>query len=271
MIELKSKKELDKMRAAGALAAKTLAYALSLAVPGESTGAIDAKTEIFIRDHGAIPAPLNYKGFPKSICTAVNNVICHGIPRNDEILKEGDIIGIDVTVILDRYHGDTCSTISVGEIDAEARQLLCTALKCQQEATKEVAPGQPLEIIGRKIQEIAYAEKYGVVEQFLGHGVGRLFHEDPEIHHVAISQSGKPIKGNRRKMRKGMTFTIEPMINQGSWRAAIMPDEWTAVTMDGQLSAQYEHSIAVTEDGYEILTLLPGAQNTFPGGFDPYL
>ncbi len=271
MLELKSEYELVKMRTAGALAARTLEYALSLAEPGVSTGHIDAKTEEFIRDHGAVPAPLNYKGFPKSICTSVNNVVCHGIPSPNESLKVGDIVGIDITVILNGYHGDTCSTVPVGEINDAAHKLLRITLKCQQEAIKEVAPGQPMGVIGKKVQEIAEDAGYGVVETFLGHGLGREFHEDPAVNHVAYSQTGQMVRGNRLKMKRGMTFTIEPMINQGTWRTKLQPDGWTAVTVDGALSAQYEHSLAVIETGYEILTLLPGSPNTYPGGFDPYI
>lgn len=269
MIELKSAIELEKMRAAGALAARTLEYAISLVKPGVSTGHIDKLTDTFIREHRAIAAPLNYRGFPKSICISVNNVVCHGIPSDDEILKEGDIVGIDVTVILNSFHGDTCSTVPVGQISEEARLLLSTALESQQEAIKEVAPGKPLRVIGERIQEIVYTQNYGVVEEFLGHGLGREFHEDPAINHVAYSQTGNMVKGNRVRMKEGMTFTIEPMINQGTWRTEVLSDSWTAVTMDKQLSAQYEHSLAVTADGYEILTLLPESSNTFPGGFDP--
>ncbi len=269
MIELKSAIELDRMRAAGALAARTLEYAISLVKPGVSTGRINKLTDIFIREHQAIPAPLNYRGFPKSICTSVNNVVCHGIPSDKEILKEGDIVGIDVTVILKGFHGDTCSTVPVGQISKEARRLLSTALEGQQEAIKAVAPGKPLGVIGEKIQKVVYAQNYGVVEEFLGHGLGREFHEDPVINHVAHSQTGNMVRGNKIRMKEGMTFTIEPMINQGTWRTEVLSDGWTAVTMDKQLSAQYEHSLAVTADGYEILTLLPESPNTFPGGFDP--
>ena len=261
-IEIKTAEEIELMRRAGALGAKTLRFALDLAKPGISTGEIDKKTEEFIRDHNAIPAPLNYRGFPKSICTSVNDVICHGIPSYKQILKEGDIINIDVTVILDGFHGDTSATIAIGEVSPLAKKLMTVTLECLRLGIKEVAPGKYTGDIGRAIESYANQNGFSVVRDYTGHGLGRNFHENPLIRHFATEKRGY-------KMLEGMTFTIEPMINVGSFRTKTLKDGWTAVTVDGKLSAQYEHSLAVTKDGCEILTLLEGADTDAPGGYIP--
>lgn len=249
MVRIKNAKELDMMRAAGKLGAETLQYALSLVEPGATTGEIDRKVEKFIRSHGAIPAPLNYKGFPKSICTSINEVVCHGIPGNRK-LKEGDIIGVDVTVILDGFHGDTASTVPVGEVAPSARRLMDVTLEAQRRGIGAVRPGARLGDVGHAIQAYAEAHGFSVVRDFVGHGIGRGFHEDPQVKHY-----GEPGKGLR--ITEGLCFTIEPMINEGTYDVRVLSDGWTAVTADGKLSAQYEHTVACVGGGFEILTMPP--------------
>jgi len=249
LIQIKSAEEIEGMRRAGKLASQCLEHITKSVEPGMSTQDIDDLQMAFAKKHGATPAPLNYKGFPKSICTSINEVICHGIPDKKVILKEGDIIGIDVTLIVDGFYGDNASTIPVGEVSEDAQRLMWHTLESLRRAIKVVKPGARLGDIGHRIQ--AYAERqldYGVVRDFVGHGIGKHFHEEPQVPHV-----GK--RGTGVRLRPNMTFTIEPMINEGTYRLKVLEDDWTAVTLDGKLSAQYEHTIAVTEDGYEIMTV----------------
>jgi len=237
------------MRRAGRLASQCLEHITKQVEPGMTTQDIDDLQMAFAKKHNATPAPLNYKGFPKSICTSINEVICHGIPDKKIILKEGDIVGIDVTLIVDGFYGDNASTIPVGQVSDEAQRLMHITLESLRKAIEGVKPGKRLGDIGHIIQ--SFAEKnhgYGVVRDFVGHGIGRHFHEEPQVSHV-----GKPRTGVR--LRPNMTFTIEPMINQGTWRCKVLEDGWTAVAQDGGLSAQYEHTIAVTQDGFEIMTV----------------
>ena len=275
MIVRKSSAELEKMRAAGSLAARTLQYALSLAQPGVTTNYIDTKADTFIRDHGATPAPFKYgktdsrPAFPKSICTSVNEVVCHGIPGK-QVLKDGDLICIDVTVILDGFHGDTCSTVPVGEVDEASRQLMRVTLTSLRKGIAAATANARLRDVGDAIQTYAEGLGYGVVEDFVGHGIGRKFHEDPQVSHVARRRSDGEGRISNPRLRPGMTFTIEPMVNEGSWETETLEDGWTAVTVDGTRSAQYEHTIAVQKSGPpEILTLLPGAATDAPAGFEP--
>ncbi len=250
MIVLKSDSEIDKMRAAGRLAAETLAMIEKHIQPGVSTLELNDICHDFTISRGAVCAPLNYRGFPKSICTSVNDVVCHGIPNPKQILKDGDIINIDVTPILDGYHGDASKTFFVGSNPSTmARRLVQVTEECLEIGINQVRVGARIGDIGHAIQ--AHAEKNGfsVVRDFVGHGIGRVFHEDPQIPHY-----GEPGKGVR--IEPGMTFTIEPMINVGDYRCKILKDRWTAVTVDRSLSAQFEHTIAIRSNGtVEIMTL----------------
>lgn len=245
------------MRAAGELAAKTLDFITPYVEPGVTTEKLDDLCHDFITKHNAIPAPLNYKGFPKSICTSVNHVICHGIPGPKK-LQEGDIINIDVTVILDGWHGDTSRMFLVGDkISVKARRLVDITYDCLMAGIEVVRPGTTLGDIGHAIQQLAQAERFSVVRDFCGHGIGQTFHAPPSVLHL-----GQP--GTGTKLEAGMFFTIEPMINTGDWQIKLLSDGWTAVTRDKSLSAQFEHTIAVTDDGYEIFTLSPAGHTKPP-------
>ncbi len=250
-IQIKTKDELEGMRKAGRLASECLQWITSQIEPGMNTQDIDDLQVQFVEKHGVRAAPLNYRGFPKSICTSINEVICHGIPTKTDILKEGDIVGVDVTLIVDGFHGDNAATVPVGQVSEEANALMRATLEALRRGIAVVKPGKRLGDIGHAIQSFAERQGYGVVEDFVGHGIGRKFHEEPQVSHV-----GKPRTGVR--LRPGMTFTIEPMINQGAPGTKVLTDGWTAVTTDGGLSAQYEHTIAVTADGFEILTMQNG-------------
>ncbi|MCD4656006.1 MAG: type I methionyl aminopeptidase [Planctomycetes bacterium] len=259
-IGITSQNELALMRESCKLAAKTLKFAVDLTKPGISTGKIDRMVEEYIRDNNAIPAPLNYKGFPKSICTSVNEVVCHGIPSDTHYLKDGDIVNIDVTTILNGYYGDTSTMVAVGDVSEQALKLIRVTLECLQKSIAVVKPGVYTGEIGDKIEEHATKFGFSVVRDYTGHGVGKKFHDEPIIWHY----SGK--KGV--KMHQGMTFTIEPMINEGTWRVKTLKDCWTAVTQDKRLSAQFEHTLIVTKTGVEILTLLEDSDSDAPGGND---
>lgn len=248
MISIKSAREIELMRVAGRIASQTLDMIEEHIRPGVSTEELNQLCHDFILSHDAYPAPLNYKGFPKSVCTSINEVICHGIPSKTDILKDGDIINIDVTAIKDGYHGDTNRTFFVGEPSPEVRALVEFTREITLKAIGIVKPGIRVGDIGHLIQTEAEAKGYGVVREFTGHGLGREFHEPPSIFHY-----GTP--GTGAKIRKGMTFTIEPMINLGTHALHVLDDGWTAVTDDGKWSAQFEHSIVVTADGSEILTV----------------
>jgi methionyl aminopeptidase len=248
MIPIKTPEQIEGIRKSSQLAAKTLVYLEQFAIPGVSTEEINNKADEFIREHGAIPACLGYKGFPKSICTSLNEVICHGIPSPNAILKEGDILNIDVTTILDGYYGDTCKMYEIGEVSDKCKRLLRITKACLERGIAEVGPDKHFGNIGAAIAQHAESARYSVAYQFCGHGVGLEFHEQPQVYHVAKRNTGE-------LMKPGMTFTIEPMLNEGVPEALILEDRWTAQTKDGKLSAQYEHTILVTETGYEILTI----------------
>ncbi len=248
MIILKSDKEIDEMKRAGRLAWELLEHVESFIKPGISTLDINQLVEEYTKQKGGRSAPLNYKGFPKSVCTSVNEVVCHGIPNAKVILREGDIINVDVTPIINNYHGDSSRTFFVGEVSESARRLVECARKSLDLGIAAVYDGARVGDIGAAIQ--AYVENCGfqVVREFVGHGIGRIFHEDPQIPHY-----GKAGKGAR--LTRGMTFTIEPMVNEGDWRCEILSDGWTAVTFDRKLSAQFEHTIGIRSNGkVEILT-----------------
>jgi len=249
-IVLLSQREIDKMRDAGRLAAQLLAHLEPLVKPGVTTLELDEEAERWTQAHGAKSAPLGYHGFPKSICTSVNEVVCHGIPNKKQVLQEGDIINIDVTPILDGYHGDTSRTFFVGEPSPLARRLVEVTEKCMMLGIDAVKPGARIGDIGAAIQTYAESCGFSVVRDFVGHGVSRIFHTAPQIPHYGTAGKGK-------KLRPGMVFTIEPMINEGTHEVEVLSDGWTAVTKDRKLSAQFEHTVAVTKEGVEILTLHP--------------
>ena len=236
------------MRKAGALTAKILDELKLIIVPGISTEDINSFCHKMIIKNNAIPAPLNYKGFPKSICTSVNHVVCHGIPSENKILKDGDIINVDVTVILDGWHGDSSRTFAVGKINKKIESLLLTTYECLLIGIENAKPGKKLGDIGYNIQKYAESKNFSVVRDFCGHGIGKNFHTPPSILHYGLNDEGLEIV-------PGMFFTIEPMINIGDWQTKILQDGWTAVTRDKSLSAQYEHTIGITKDGNEIFTL----------------
>ncbi|MEW5858843.1 MAG: type I methionyl aminopeptidase [Cyanobacteriota bacterium] len=246
-IELLSNRELDKMRQAGRLAAELLNHLEPMVKPGVSTLELNDEAERWTLAHKAKSAPLGYKGFPKSLCTSINEVVCHGIPSAKQVLKEGDIINIDVTPLVDGYHGDTSKTFFVGKPSPTAKKLVEVTLECLNKGIAEVKPGARIGDIGAAIQEYAEGQGFSVVRNFAGHGVHRVFHTAPEILHYGRRGTGK-------RLRPGMVFTIEPMINEGTWEVEVLDDGWTAVTLDRKLSAQFEHTVAVTEEGVEILT-----------------
>ena len=247
-IPLYSFLDFEKMRKAGSLTAKILDKLEKLINPGISTLEINDFCHKIIVDNNAIPAPLNYKGFPKSICTSVNHVVCHGIPSQNKILQEGDIINVDVTVILDGWYGDSSRMYVAGQTNKKSFSLLETTYECLLIGIKNALPGKYLGDIGNAIQQYAEEKKYSVVRDFCGHGIGKEFHTPPSVLHYGNVGEGP-------ELRPGMLFTIEPMINVGDWRVKILNDGWTAVTKDKSLSAQFEHTIGITEKGNEIFTL----------------
>jgi methionyl aminopeptidase len=248
MIKIKSQREIELMRQSCRLAARVLDYIETKLVVGMSTDDVDKLCYDFIVANKAIPSSLNYNGFPKSICTSPNEVICHGIPSKKVILKDGDILNVDVAVKLNEFHGDNNRTYLIGNVAPEVAKLVSVTKECLLESIKLVKPGARLGDIGARIQEIAEGNGYSVVREFCGHGIGKDYHEDPQVLHY-----GK--KGTGVELRPGMIFTIEPMINMGKKECRILGDGWTAVTVDGKMSAQFEHTILVTESGVEILTL----------------
>ncbi len=239
------------MRRAGQLAAQALDMLEAHVKPGVATQYLDDLAVQFAIDHGAVPAPLNYRGFPRSICTSVNHVVCHGIP-NEKPLKEGDIVNIDVTLIVDGWHGDTSRMYAVGQISRRAERLIEVTYEALQRGIAAVKPGHTTGHIGAAIQTFAEAERCSVVRDFCGHGLGRIFHDRPNILHYGEAGDGVVLEA-------GMFFTIEPMINLGKPHVKILADGWTAVTRDRELSAQFEHTVGVTEAGCEIFTLSPAA------------
>jgi methionyl aminopeptidase len=249
-VTLKTPDEIEKMRIAGRLAAEVLRMIRPHVQAGITTGELDRICHDYIVDvQKAIPAPLNYKGFPKSICTSVNHQVCHGIP-GDKKLKKSDIINIDVTVIKDGFHGDTSKMYFVGQPSIQAKRLVEVTHECLLHGIARVRPGAQLGDIGHAIQKYAEDHGFSVVREYCGHGIGREFHEDPQVLHYGEPGTGTPLQS-------GMTFTIEPMINAGRREVRLLPDHWTVVTRDHSLSAQWEHTILVTDEGYEILTQLP--------------
>jgi len=246
-VTIKTPDEIEKMRVAGKLAAQVLEYIEPYVKPGITTNELDKLCHDYIvNEQKAIPAPLNYHGFPKSICTSVNHVICHGIP-NEKKLKKGDLINIDITVIKDSYHGDTSKMFFVGEPSIIGKRLAKVAYECMCHGIELVKPGIQLGDIGHAIQSHAESNNYSVVREYCGHGIGVKFHEDPQVLHY-----GKP--GTGITIEAGMIFTIEPMINVGKRNVKLLKDGWTVVSKDHSLSAQWEHTILVTEDGHEVLT-----------------
>lgn len=250
-VSVKTLDEIEKMRVAGRLAAEVLQMIAPHVEPGVTTGELDRICHDYIVDvQQAIPAPLNYKGFPKSICTSVNHQVCHGIP-GDKVLKKGDIINIDITVIKDAYHGDTSKMFFVGQPSVQAERLVRLSHECMVKGIDAVRPGARLGDIGHAIQRHAEAHDLSVVREYCGHGIGREFHEEPQVLHYGRAGTGM-------ELRPGMTFTVEPMINAGRREVKLLADNWTVVTRDHSLSAQWEHTVLVTETGVEILTRLPG-------------
>ena len=249
MISLKSPREIEHIRQSGRLAAATLQHIAPWVKAGVSTEELNQECHKFITQHGAIPSPLNYHGFPKSICTSLNNVICHGIPTSKQVLKDGDIINIDVTVFYEGFHGDTNKTFLVGKVDPKIKQLVQVTYDAMWAGIKAVKPDAHLNDIAWAIAGVVQPYHYGIVEDYCGHGIGRNFHEDPQVIHAPQRKKGP-------KLLPGMVFTIEPMINLGSPATKVLADDWTVITTDGQPSAQFEHTLAVTDDGFEVLTLL---------------
>ncbi len=247
-VTIKTADEIEKMRVAGRLASEVLDMIGEHVRAGITTDELNTICHQHITEtQDAIPAPLNYRGFPKSICTSVNNVICHGIP-SDKKLKDGDIINIDITVIKDAFHGDTSRMFYVGEPSIRAKRLVTITKECMNMGIEMVKPGVRLGDIGHAIQQHAESNGFSVVREYCGHGIGRVFHEEPQVLHY-----GKPNTG--MVLEKGMTFTIEPMLNAGKRETRLMPDQWTVVTKDRSLSAQWEHTILVTDDSHEVLTV----------------
>jgi methionyl aminopeptidase len=247
-IIIKTENEIEKMRIAGKLAADVLEMIAPYVVPGVTTDELNKICHDYIVDvQNAIPAPLNYHGFPKSICTSVNQQVCHGIP-SEKKLKSGDIVNIDITIIKDDYHGDTSKMFCVGDVSPHAKRLVKITQDSMFLGIEQVRPGAKLGDIGHAIQKYAEANRYSVVREFCGHGIGKKFHEEPQVLHY-----GK--RGEGEVLEEGMIFTIEPMLNLGKRHVKVLADGWTAVTKDRSLSAQWEHTILVTNDGYEILTL----------------
>ncbi|GIX31175.1 MAG: methionine aminopeptidase [Porticoccaceae bacterium] len=251
-VAILSPAEIDKMRVACRLAAEVLEMIAPYVQPGITTGELDRICHDYIVNvQKAIPAPLNYKGYPKSICTSVNQVVCHGIPSDRKVLKEGDIVNIDITVLKDGFYGDTSQMFLVGKVAPHAERLCRVARECLYRGIAQVRPGARLGDIGHAIQSHAEANHYSVVRDYCGHGIGREFHQEPQVLHF-----GRP--GTGMELREGMTFTIEPMINAGKHHTKLRRDGWTVETRDGRLSAQWEHTVLVTADGVEILTLRRG-------------
>ena len=247
-ITIKTLEEQQKMREAGRLAAEVLDMIGPHVVPGITTEELDRLCHDYIVNvQGTIPANLNYRGFPKTICSSVNHVVCHGIP-NDRKLKAGDIINIDVTVIKDGFHGDTSRMYFAGKPEVRAQRLTDVCLEAMWRGIREVKPGARLGDIGHVIQQFVESENFSVVREYCGHGIGRIYHEDPQVLHY-----GKP--GTGEELVPGMTFTIEPMVNAGKRDVRMLPDGWTVVTKDHSLSAQWEHTVLVTDTGVEVLTL----------------
>ena len=247
-VEIHREEDFEPMRLAGRLAAKTLDFIEPQVRAGVTTGELDRLCHDFIVGNGGIPAPLNYKGFPNSICTSVNHVVCHGIPSYDKTLKDGDCINIDVTVILNGWHGDTSRMYAVGKVPLKARRLMEVTYDAMMLGIEQAVPGNTLGHVGEAIQKHAESYGYSVVRDFCGHSIGRVFHGELQVLHHGKAGEGLQIQ-------EGMFFTVEPMINAGGFEVRILPDGWTAVTKDRSLSAQYEHTIGIRAMSNEIFTL----------------
>lgn len=248
-IEILTENELFKMKKACKLAAQMLSHVGKLVAPGISTQDIDDEVVNYAKLHGAKNGPLGYHGFPKSVCTSINEVVCHGIPSKDRILRDGDIINIDVSPVLDGFFGDTSKMFFVGTPSSKAKKLVQVTEECLWLGIREVAPNKRVGDIGAAIQEHAEKQGFSVVREFVGHGIGKVFHHPS----LQIPHYGK--RGTGKRLVPGMIFTIEPMINEGVWQTRVLEDNWTAVTKDGKWSAQAEHTVLVTDDGVEVLTL----------------
>ena len=247
-VTIKNESEIAKMRIAGRLAADVLDMIGDYVKPGVTTDELDRICHEYITGvQDAVPAPLNYRGFPKSICTSVNHVVCHGIP-GEKKLKAGDAINIDVTVIKDGYHGDTSRMFFAGKPPIQAKRLSDIAFESMWLGIRELAPGKHLGDVGAAVQKNVEANRFSVVREYCGHGIGRHFHEDPQVLHYGKAGTGL-------RLREGMTLTVEPMVNAGKRNVKLLPDGWTVVTKDHRLSAQWEHTVLITADGFEVLTL----------------
>ncbi|NIA27426.1 MAG: type I methionyl aminopeptidase [Desulfobulbaceae bacterium] len=247
-VTIKTAEEQDKMRVAGRLAADVLDMITDYVKPGVTTDELDTLCYRYITEvQGAVPAPLNYRGFPKSVCTSVNHVVCHGIP-GDRTLKSGDALNIDVTVIKDGFHGDTSRMFFVGKASVQAQRLSKVAFDGMWLGINELAAGKRLGDVGAVIQKHVEKNHCSVVREYCGHGIGRVFHEDPQVLHYGQRGTGLGLKA-------GMTMTVEPMVNAGKQQVKLLPDGWTVVTKDHSLSAQWEHTVLITDSGYEVLTL----------------
>ncbi len=255
-IPILTAEQIEKMQIAGKLAADVLIMLDDYVKVGVSTGKLDYLAHQFILDHGAIPAPLNYNGFPKSICTSINHVVCHGIPDHERLLKDGDIINIDTTVIVDGFYGDTSKMWIVGEGSVMAERICRVAQEALYAGMKVVKNGARLGDIGAAIQKVVEPERFSIVRDFCGHGIGETFHAEPQVLHYGKAGTGVELK-------TGMAFTIEPMINQGVWQTKVMKDGWTAITKDRKLSAQWEHTLIVTDDGCIVTTARPEEDLSF--------
>jgi methionyl aminopeptidase len=252
-VTIKTPEQIEQMRVAGRLAAEVLELLVPHVKPGVTTEELDQIAyDHIVNVQKAIPANVGYKGFPKTVCTSVNNVICHGIPSPGKALKDGDIVNIDVTVIKDGWHGDTSRMYYVGEPSVLAKRLCETAYQAMLKGIEQVRPGATLGDIGHAIQQHVEAQRFSVVREYCGHGIGTIYHEDPQVLHYGQRGAGL-------RLAKGMTFTVEPMVNAGKPATRLLPDGWTVVTRDHSLSAQWEHTIAVTDTGFEILTPWPKA------------
>jgi methionyl aminopeptidase len=256
LVKLHGPEGFEGMRRAGRLAAEALDMLTPFVVPGVSTGRLDDLAREYLLARGALPAPFQYRGYPKSICTSVNHVVCHGIP-GEKVLKEGDIVNIDVTAILDGWHGDTSRMYEIGEIAKKAQRLNAVTYEAMMRGIAAIRPGATLGDIGAAIQSLAEGERCSVVRDFCGHGVGRVFHDAPNVLHYGR-------KGEGLELKAGMFFTVEPMINLGKPHVKLLSDGWTAVTKDRSLSAQFEHTVAVTEAGAEIFTSSPAGLDRPP-------
>jgi methionyl aminopeptidase len=251
-VTIKTPAQQEQMRTAGRLAAEVLDMIGPYVVPGVTTDELNARChEYIVNVQQAIPAPLNYRGFPKSICTSVNHVVCHGIPSPDKRLKQGDIVNVDVTVIKDGWHGDTSRMYAVGKIAPSAQRLIDITHEAMWIGIRQVRPGAHLGDIGAAIQTFVEPQHLSIVREYCGHGIGQIFHEDPQVLHYGE-------RGQGMQLQAGMTFTVEPMVNAGKRHVRLLPDGWTVITKDHSLSAQWEHTVLVTDTGYEVLTLGAG-------------